>query len=55
MNWNFLKNFLNKEISFNILLICLTFSIHEDEGHFGEACLNSFYLGPRFHVIKSRK
>ena len=47
--------FLNKDISFNISLICLRFSIHVDEGRMEGSVSQNVYLCLSFHFMKSRK
>ena len=45
----------NKEISFKISLLSLTFLVPVDEGHL-EGCVSQiFYLGPSFYFIRKRK
>ena len=50
-NLKFFIHFFNKEISFNIPLICLKFSTHADEGHLEGSVSQIFYLGPSFYFM----
>ena len=50
--------FLYKDISFNIELMCLQFSIHLDEGHLEkEKCLinNLWEIRVNYHIIGTRR
>ena len=46
---------MNKDISFNISLMCLKFSIHVDVGRMEGSVSQILYLGPSFHFMKYRK
>ena len=54
-NLIFFIYFVNKDISLNISLICLKFSIHVDEKQLEGSVSQIFHLGPSFYFIKSRK
>ena len=50
-NFKFFKYFLNKDISFDIPLICLKFSTHADEGYLEGSLSQIFYLCPSFYFM----
>ena len=54
-NFNFFIYFFNKDISLNISLICLRFSIQGDKGQMEGSVSQNFHLGPSFYFIQSRK
>ena len=54
-NWKIFILFLNKDISLNITLILLRFSIHVHEGQLEGSVSQIFYLGPGSNFMKSRK
>ena len=51
----FLKYFLNKDISFNILWKFMKFKIHVLDGHSEGTVSQIFDLGLRFYFMQSRK
>ena len=54
-NLKFVIYFFNKDISLNISLICLKFSIQGVKGQMEGSVSQNFYLGPTFYFIQSRK
>ena len=53
--WFFFLYFLNKDISFNIPWRILKLEILINEGYMEGTVSQTFYLGPSFCLIKSRK
>ena len=49
-NLNCFIQFLNKDITLNISLVCLKLAIHVDEGQLKKRLSQFFHLGPIFHL-----
>ena len=54
-NLKLLSYFLNKDISFDISLICLKSSTHVDKGHLEGSMSHNYDLSPSFNSMQSRK
>ena len=54
-NLKFYTHIFNKNIFFNISLICLKFSTHVDKGHLEGSVSQNLDLGPTFYFMQSPK